>query len=74
MEQLNLTADQQKQLADLEADVKAKLEKILTPEQLKQLREMRPPSPRGGMGGGSPGAGQGGPGAEAEPPPPAQEQ
>src|ERR1039458_7463829 len=34
MEHLNLTEDQQKQIAALEAEVKAKLEKILTPEQL----------------------------------------
>jgi Spy/CpxP family protein refolding chaperone len=74
VEQLNLTANQQKQLADLEADVKAKIEKILTPDQLKQLREMRPPPPRGGMGGDGPGGGPGGPGAEGEPPPPPQEQ
>ena len=57
MEQLNLTADQQKQIAALEAEVKAKMEKILTPEQLKQLKEMRPPMRQGGQGG--PG-GQGG--------------
>ena len=37
-EQLNLTADQQTQVAALEAEVKAKIEKILTPEQLKQLK------------------------------------
>src|ERR1035438_2235418 len=42
-EQLNLTDDQKKQVAALEAEVKAKLEKILTPEQLKQLKQMRPP-------------------------------
>ncbi len=73
-EQLNLTADQQKQLAALEAEVKAKLEKILTPEQLKQLHQMRPPPRQGGMGGGGPGRGQGGPGAEGQPQRPAQEQ
>ena len=62
MEQLDLTDDQQKQLAALETEVKAKLEKILTPEQLKQLRQMRPPPRQGGMGGGGPGRGEGGPG------------
>ena len=51
-EQLNLTADQQKQLVALEAEVKAKLEKILTPEQLRQLEQMRPPRPQSGPGGG----------------------
>ena len=60
-EQLNLTADQQKQVAALEAEVKAKLEKILTPEQLTQLKQMRPPPRQGGPGGGGPG-GPGGPG------------
>jgi Spy/CpxP family protein refolding chaperone len=76
-EQLNLTADQQKQVAALEAKVKAKLEKILTPEQLKQLKQMRPPGRPGGPGGpggqGGP-AGQGGPGGEGRPQRPAQEQ
>ncbi len=63
MEQLKLTADQQKQVADLETEVKAKIEKILTPEQLQQLKQMRPPQRQGGQGGGGPGAGgQGGPG------------
>ena len=46
-EQLNLTDDQKKQIADLEAEVKAKIEKILTPEQLEQLKQMRPPHPPG---------------------------
>ena len=76
-EHLNLTADQQKLVAALEADVKAKLEKILTPEQLKQLNQMRPPPRQGGPGGmsgpgGGPGRGQdrpggGGPGGQAGP-------
>lgn len=55
-DELNLTEDQQKQLADLEKEVKAKLEKILTAEQKKQLEQMRPPGPPpGGPGGGRPG-------------------
>ena len=58
-EQLNLTTDQQKQLADLEAELKAKLEKILTPEQQQQLKQMRPPQRQGGQGGGGPGGGEG---------------
>jgi hypothetical protein len=89
-EQLNLTADQQKQVAALEAEVKAKLEKILTPEQLTQLKQMRPPGRPGGPGGpggrgpggfgpGGPGGqggpdGQGGPGGEGRPQRPPQEQ
>ena len=49
-ELLNLTPDQEKQVADLEAEVKATLEHILTPEQLKQLQQMRPPRGPGGAG------------------------
>ena len=79
-EKLNLTADQKKQISDLEADVKSKLEKILTADQLEQLKQMRPPQGQRGQGGpggkggdgkqggppgqGGPGAQQGGPGAK----------
>jgi Spy/CpxP family protein refolding chaperone len=79
-EQLKLTDDQKTQLAALEAETKAKLEKILTPEQMTQLKNMRPPMRQGGPGGGQmrggpDGQGQGnGPGADdnnmpAGPPP-----
>lgn len=64
MEELNLTDDQHKQLAALEAEVRAKLEKILTPDQLEKLKQMRPPMRQGapGMGGpGMGGQGRGGP-------------
>ncbi len=55
-EQLNLTDDQKAQLTALEADTRAKLEKILTPEQLKQLKNMRPPMRQGsGQWRGGPG-------------------
>ncbi len=50
MQQLKLTDDQKTQIAALEADTKAKLEKILTADQLTQLKNFRPPM-RGGMGG-----------------------
>lgn len=43
MERLELTDEQQKQLAELEKTVKAKLQKILTADQIKQIEEMRPP-------------------------------
>jgi hypothetical protein len=43
-EELNLTTDQQKQLAELELEVKGKLEKILTAEQKKQIEQHRPPT------------------------------
>jgi Spy/CpxP family protein refolding chaperone len=64
-EKLNLTADQQKQISDLEADVKSKMEKILTAEQMDQLKQMRPQGP--GQGGGR---GQGRPGGGGKQPPP----
>ena len=47
-EQLNLTDAQKTQIAALEAETKAKLEQILTPEQLAQLKNMRPPMRPGG--------------------------
>jgi hypothetical protein len=62
-ERLNLTADQLRQVAALEEEVKARLETILTPAQIQQLQQMRPPRPRGGPGG---------PGADNPPPPPAE--
>jgi hypothetical protein len=47
-ETLKLTDDQKKQLAELQKDVDARLEKIFTSEQKQQLREMRErgPGPR----------------------------
>ena len=52
-ERLNLTEDQKKQITELEGDVKSKMEKILTPDQMNQLQQMR-------AGGGNRGGGQGG--------------
>ena len=52
VQQLKLTDDQKTQVAALETDTKAKLEKILTADQLTQLKSFRPPGGRGmGMGG-----------------------
>jgi len=51
---LNLTDDQRKQLAELQKDVDARLAKILTAEQLDQLKQMRPRGRRGGPGGPPP--------------------
>jgi len=63
LEKLNLTAEQKDKVAALEADVKEQLAKILTPDQLQQLKQMRPPRPQGGKGGpGGGGPGGGGPG------------
>jgi len=53
-EQLNLTADQQKQIADLETEVKGKIEAILTQSQLEKLKQMRPPQRHDGPGGEEP--------------------
>ena len=45
--ELGLTDEQQKQLADLEKEVKERLLKILTPEQRKALDELRRRGPGG---------------------------
>src|SRR5262249_18170624 len=45
--QLKLTAEQEKQVADLEKETRTKLMKILTEEQKKQLEEARPHGPGG---------------------------
>jgi Spy/CpxP family protein refolding chaperone len=50
---LQLTAEQKKELEDLQKDVDGKLAKILTDEQKKQLKEMQQRGP-GGRGPGGP--------------------
>ena len=78
-ETLKLTTEQQKQLADLEADIKTKLEKILTPEQLAKFKQLRPPQrpgapPTGARPAGGTGAPAGDQAGQAPPPrPPAEE-
>ena len=57
---LNLTAEQRTQLDELQKEVDAKLAKILTDDQKKQLEQLRQRGPRQGGGGG--GRGPGGPG------------
>jgi outer membrane protein assembly factor BamB len=54
-ERLNLTAEQKKQLEELQKEVDGKLGKILADEQQKQLKETRPGAGRGGPGGRGPG-------------------
>lgn len=44
-DQLDLTADQERQIADLEQEVKTRLLKIFTPEQRRQLEQFRPKGP-----------------------------
>jgi hypothetical protein len=45
MDRLDLSEEQRKQLADLEADVRLKLKAILTPEQFQTLDQTLPPPP-----------------------------
>jgi hypothetical protein len=57
MQELDLTDAQKKQLTALETEVKAKVEKILTADQLKKMKQLRPPLRQGGPGMGGPGWG-----------------
>ena len=59
-EVLKLSDDQKKQVADIQKDVDAKLDKILTDDQKKQLKDMRSRGP-GGFGGGPGGPPKDGP-------------
>lgn len=63
---LRLTDDQKKQVDKLQADIDAKLSKLLTEEQNKQLKEMRERGPMG-IGGGFPGGPGGFPGGPGGP-------
>jgi hypothetical protein len=61
-EALKLSSDQKQQLAQLQKEVDDRLAKILTADQKKQLKQMRPGFGRGGPGGrGGPNDGPGGP-------------
>ena len=64
-DRLKLSAAQKKQVAALQKEVDAKLAKILTDEQKKQLKEMRGRGP-GGRGPGGRGPGPGGPPPDEE--------
>jgi hypothetical protein len=70
-DRLKLTAEQKKQLDELQKEIDTKLATILTAEQKKQLKDMRPGPGRGGPGGRG---GRGGPddrgpgGPEGRPP------
>jgi Spy/CpxP family protein refolding chaperone len=53
---LNLTEEQRKQMAAIEADAKTRIEALLTPEQKEKMGAMRPgsqPRPQRGRGDGS---------------------
>jgi hypothetical protein len=66
-QRLQLSEKQEKQVADLQKEVDAKLEQILNEEQRTQLKEMRD---RGPGGFGPPGGGGGRPGGDGPPPRP----
>ena len=63
---LKPTAEQKKQLSDLQKAVDAKLEKLLTADQKKQFQQMKKDFARGGPPGFGPG-GPGGPGGPRGP-------
>ena len=67
-QRLGLTSAQKGQIAELQAEVESKLEKILDDDQKKQLQQMRE---RGSGGPGGPGGGprRGGPGGPGGGPP-----
>jgi hypothetical protein len=70
---LKLSDDQKKQVAELQKEIDAKLDKILTDEQKKQYKAMKENPGRGGPGGrgpGGPGGPGGGPGDGGRNPPP----
>ena len=70
---LDLTADQNAQLDELQKDVDSRLAKILTDSQKKTLDQMRRRGPGGPGGFGPPGGRRGpgpGPGGPGGPPPP----
>lgn len=71
VEQLKLTDDQKKQIAALETETKAKLEKILTADQLQQLKNFRPPM-RGGMNRNKGNGSEGGDNSMPPGPPPGE--
>jgi len=70
-ERLKLTEEQKEKIGHLHKEVDTKLSSILTDEQKKELREMRPGGGRGPGGRRGPGGegGRRGPGGEAPPPP-----
>jgi hypothetical protein len=70
---LKLSDDQKKQVAELQKEIDAKLDKTLTDEQKKQYKAMKENPGRGGPGGrgpGGPGGPGGGPGDGGRNPPP----
>ena len=62
VEELNLTAAQQKELEAIGKDLRTRLDKMLTADQKKTIENFRPRGGPGGMGGdkGGPGGAKGG--------------
>jgi Spy/CpxP family protein refolding chaperone len=56
-EQLKLTDEQKKQVAELQKEVDGKMDKILTDEQREQLKKIKEAGANGGGFGGRPGGG-----------------
>jgi hypothetical protein len=78
-DRLDLSAQQEKQIQELQKEVDGKLAKILTDDQKQQLKEMRERGPGGFGPPGGPGGPPGGPGGppgggEGFRPPPPEEQ
>ena len=48
-EQLKLSDEQKEQIEAIHAEMKARLDEVLTPEQLEQMKNMRPPMRQGGQ-------------------------
>jgi hypothetical protein len=69
--QLKPTPDQKKTLGDLQKEADRRVEKLLTEDQKKKLKEMKDGFARGGPPGGPGGlpGGPGGPGGQGGPPP-----
>ena len=69
-QRLGLSSDQKGQIAELQAEVESKLEKILNEDQKKQLQQIRERGFGGPGGPGGPGGGprRGGPGGPPTPP------
>lgn len=71
IERLKLTEDQKKALADLQKEIDAKLDKMLTEEQKAEFKKMKEAGPGGfgGFPGGGKGGFPGGKGDKGNPPP-----
>lgn len=72
-ERLKLSDEQKKQLADLQKEVDAKVEKLLTAEQKAELKKFREQGPGGFPGGRGPGGKDRRPGGQEKGPAPGRD-